>query len=132
MAEKANLIKWEVEFIPDEDDLYYRMHEQYFKEDLELIPASGFRPKGNSLSTDWNKYSTPKESRLRTKKPEENRIVQMNTRDVRDQSLRVQHNPSVKYNNRAHTEIFGLVGIPKSELNEVRMKLSSISIWVDD
>ncbi len=132
MAEKANLIKWKVEYIPDEDDLYYRMHKQYFEENLEIIPASGFRPIGNSLSTDWSKYSTSEESRLKAKKPEENRIIQMNVGDVREVPLKVQHNPSVKFNNRAHTDVFGLVGIPKSELNEKRMKLSSFSIWATD
>lgn len=132
MAEKANIIKWKVEYIPNEDDLYYRMHKQYFEENLNIIPASGFRPIRNFLSTDWNKYSKPEESRLRAKKPDENRIVQMNVGDVRDVPLKVQHNPSVKFNNQAHTDVIGMVGIPKSGLNEIRMKLSSFSIWATD
>ena len=83
MVEKTNVTKWLVEIIPDEDDLYYRMHKTYLEDNPNIIPGSGFRPQGESLSVDWNKYSTPEQSRQSATFPDDNRIVEMNVEDVR-------------------------------------------------
>jgi len=58
------------EDIPNEDRLYYRVHQTYLLMG-ELKPGV-FREIGDGMSTDWAKYSTPLESRNRAKKPEKN------------------------------------------------------------
>ena len=130
MAEKANVTKWPIENIPESHDLYYRIHQMYFNENPKIIPSSGFRPQGKSMSTDWNKYSTPEKLRQRAEKPEENRIVQMKAGSVRAIPLTVNHAPDHVRVNRAHTDVLGLLGIPKSELNKIRSQLATLSDWV--
>ena len=129
MAEKTNVTKWPIEVIPDEDDLYYRIHKMYFKEDPNIIPSASFRPQGKSMSTDWNKYSTPERLRQRAEMPEDNRVVEMNVGNVRAISLTVNHAPDHVKMNRAHTDVFGLIGISKSELNKIRSQLATLSDW---
>ena len=130
MAEKANVTKWHIEIIPDEDDLYYRIHKMFFKEDPDIIPSASFRPQGKSMSTDWNKYSTPERLRQRANNPEDNRIVEMNVGNVRTIPLTVNHAPDYVEMNRAHTEVFGLVGLPRSKLSKIRTQLATLSSWV--
>ena len=124
MVEKTNVTEWPMEIIPNEDDLYYRIHQMYFKDNPNDIPGSGFRPQGESLSTDWDKYSTPEESHQRAAIPDDNRIVEMNVGDVRVIPLTVEHNPDQFRMNRAHTDVLGLIGLSKSEINEIRSKLA--------
>lgn len=102
----------------------------YFEEDPNIIPSSSFRPQGKSLSTDWNKHSTPERLRKRAEKPEENRIVQMNVGSVRAIPLTVNHAPDYVERNRAHTDVLGLIGISKSELNKIRSQLATLSDWI--
>ena len=130
MVEKTNVTKWPIEDIPDEDDLYYRIHKEFFEEDTIIIPSASFRPQGNSMSTDWNKYSTPEKLNQRAKKPEDNRIVEMNVGDVRVIPLIINHAPDYVEMNRAHTDVFGLIGLPKSKLSKIRTQLASLSSWV--
>jgi len=130
MVEKTNVTKWSIEIIPNEDDLYYRIHKMYYEDVPNVIPGSGFRPQGKSLSTDWNKYSTPERSRQRATIPEDNRIVEMNVGDVRVIPLTVNHTPDHVEVNRAHTDVLGLIDISKSELNKIRSQLATLSSWV--
>ncbi len=130
MVEKTNVTKWSIEIIPEEDDLYYRIHKMFFKEEPNIIPSASFRVQGNSMSTDWNKYSTPERLRERAEKPEENRIVQMNVGNVRVIPLAVNHAPDYVELNRAHIDVLGLVGIPKSKLSKMRTQLATLSTWV--
>ncbi len=129
MVEKTNVTKWPIEIIPDKDDLYYRIHKMYFNEDPKIIPSASFRPQGKSLSTDWHKYSTPEKLRQRAEQPEENRIVQMKVENVRAVPLTVNHAPDYAEINRAHTDVLGLIGISKSELNKIRSQLATLSDW---
>ncbi|KKL13759.1 hypothetical protein LCGC14_2522540 [marine sediment metagenome] len=129
MVEKTNVTKWSIENIPDKDDLYYRMHKMYFEDNPNIIPGSGFRPQGESLSVDWNKHSTPEQSRQRATIPDDNRIVETNVGDVRAIPLIVIHNPDHARMNRAHTDILGLIGVSKSELNKLRSQLATLSDW---
>ncbi|KKN41899.1 hypothetical protein LCGC14_0718640 [marine sediment metagenome] len=130
MAKKANVINWPIESIPNVDDIYYRIHKMYIEEVTHLIPSSGFRTRGDSMSTDWNKYSVPEKLRLRAKIPEDNRIVEMNVGNVRTIPLTVKHAPDHIVMNRAHTDVLGLIGLPKSELNKIRTQLATLSEWV--
>jgi len=130
MVEKTNVTKWPIEIIPDEDDLYYRIHKMFFENVPNIIPSAGFRPQGNSMSTDWSKYSTPEESLQRANSPEDNRIVEMNVGDVRTIPLTVNHAPDYMKMNRAHTSVFGLVELPKSRLSKIRTQLATFSRWV--
>ena len=43
--------------IPDNSNLYYRIHKTYIV-DGEIVPGA-FQSKIDSMSTDWDKYSTP-------------------------------------------------------------------------
>ena len=130
MVEKTNVTKWPIEFIPDKDDLYYRIHKVFFEEDSTVIPSASFRPQGKSLSTDWNKYSTPKKLHQRAINPEDNRIVEINVGDVRVIPLTVNHTPDYMKMNRAHTDVLGLIELPKSQLSKIRTQLATLSSWV--
>lgn len=130
MVEKTNVTKWPIEDIPAEDDLYYRIHKEYFEEDATIIPSASFRPQGNSMSTDWNKYSTPEKLNQRAKSPKDNRVVEMNVGDVRIIPLTINHAPDYVEMNRAHADVFGLIGLPKSKLSKIRTQLASLSSWV--
>jgi hypothetical protein len=100
--------RWEVEEILDEDFLFMRVHQNYLDDDGEPIPGA-FRnhpPKTGGMSTDWQKYSTPEQTRARARQPTANIIVELLTGAVRkipDQL--VIHTPEV--GNRAHTDVFG-------------------------
>ena len=130
MVEKTNVTKWIIEAIPNEDDLYYRIHKVFFEEDTTIIPSASFRPQGKSLSADWNKYSTPKKLLQRAINPEDNRIVEMNVGDVRVIPLTINHTPDYVGMNRAHTDVLGLVELPKSQLSKIRTQLATLSSWV--
>ena len=130
MAKKADVINWPIEFIPNEDILYYRMHKMFIEKDTNIIPSAGFRSQGNSMSTDWNKYSTPEKLRRRANNPEVNRITEMNVGDVRTIPLTVNHAPDHVEMNRAHTDVIGLVGILRSKLSKIRTQLATVSNWV--
>jgi len=74
------------------------------------------------MSTDWQKYARPEDTRSRANKPEDNAIIQIIVREVcqiADQV--VVHTPDPKTNNRAHTDVFG------EKTPEARLKLSRIS-----
>jgi hypothetical protein len=129
-------IVWDIEEIPEEDLLYYRVHQDYIHKG-ELIPGV-FKERGRGeekgLSTDWSKYSTPEESLLRAKKPELNGIIRFIVRDVRKIPLEVIHAPIKEHleprlaNNRAHTNVRGInERIEKDP--EVRLKLLSLFKW---
>jgi hypothetical protein len=77
------------------------------------------------MSTEWEKYSTPKEARDRAKKPADNGVIVMIAGEVSAiPRLIVRHTPDVERRVRAHTDVLG----PKD--TEVRVKLSRISRWV--
>ena len=73
------------------------------------------------MSTDWNRYSTPKETRERGRDPVANGVIALPVGPVRTLSLRVDHSPQVE--NRAHTD----VGM---KTTEVRLHLLRLADWV--
>jgi len=109
----------EIEDIPNEDRLYYRVHQSYFSRG-ELKPGV-FREIGDGMSTDWAKYSTPLESRNRAKKPEKKGIVSFIVGDLRKLNLTVVHAPSKE--NRAHTNV--------KLVNDVEIRLKLLDQLLD-
>lgn len=101
---------WESELIPDRDALYMRVHRNDLDEGGNPIPgAFRNRPKGGSaMSTDWDRYSSPRESKLRAANPELVIVIGMGTGAVRQiPGQSVFHTPDLERNNRAHTDVRG-------------------------
>jgi hypothetical protein len=111
---------WPVEEIPDHADLYKRIHKNIVR-DGKIIP---FAFRDYEMSVDWDKYSTPEETRQ--KGPQEAAkygIVAMHAGDARNiHGQVVVHTPSRL--NRAHSDVKG----EKDE--EARVKLRRICIWI--
>lgn len=83
---------WPIEAIPDASQLFMRAHKSLLL-DGEIRPNI-FREQGKGMSVDWDKYSTPEQSRARSKVPADNGIVQLNTSRVRMiLGLTVTHDP---------------------------------------
>jgi hypothetical protein len=100
---------WDIEEIPDVDKLFYRVHQQNYRDGK--VVTSTFKEFGTSddnkgMSTDWMKYSTPSESKARAKKPEVNGIISFIAGELRTILLKVIHYPIDS--NRAHTNVKGI------------------------
>jgi hypothetical protein len=119
MADSA-INNWPKEEIPDQDSLFMRVHRTNAP-DGELAPGA-FRDIGRGMSTDWQKYSTPDETRARAKAPHKVGVIGMVAGGVRGCGLLVEHDPIPV--NRAHTEIVGI------KSTEVRFKLLRLARWV--
>jgi hypothetical protein len=98
---------------------YYRVHANYCPNG-ELIPGV-FRDIEGGMSVDWEKYSTPTQTRNRAKEAEKNGIVSFVAGKVREIPQQVEHTPSD--DSRAHSEIIG------EETPKVRLKLMRIFRW---
>lgn len=131
MAHQPGINQWESELIPKSARLFMRVHKNHI---TDGIPNPGaFRNMRNpqnpqqveGMSTDWNKYSTPMQTKQRaTKDPTKNGVIEMFVGDVRsipDQI--VEHTPDSSTNNRAHTDVFG------RKDTEVRFKYQKIYRW---
>ena len=125
---------WNIEEIPDDDNLFYRVHKTQMdpQEDSDFISIKVFRTREGSMSTDWDKYSNPTMSRNRARVPKENRILQLYVESVREIPMEVQHHPLPEYNNQAHTDVYGLENQDRANINEIRLKLADIAEWVND
>ncbi len=112
---------WPVESIPDSDNLYMRIHHNQIRDDAPIPGA--FKDHEGGMSTDWNKYSTPFETRRRGRKPEqEYGVVSLPVGGVRSiPNLTVVHEPLPV--NRAHSEVFG------EKDTEARLKLCRLYQW---
>ncbi len=95
---------YSVEEIPDIDKLYRRVHKNHVI-DGELLPIA-FTEISGGMSTDWEKYSTPEQARLRAKKPESNGIVSLVSGQVRKFGLQVIHSPTEDH--QSHTDVIGV------------------------
>lgn len=113
------------EFIPDDSNLYYRVHKTFII-DNEIIPGA-FQSKIDGMSTDWDKYSTPETSLSLSKTPSDNGIVKFSVALIREQSfMGVEHDPQL--DNRAHSLVHGIP--EKGELKtKVRLLLKRICVW---
>jgi hypothetical protein len=116
-------VPWQSEDIPDADSLWMRVHRMWFDSQGNISPSSfQNRPTDqDGMSTDWQKYADPEDTRSRAKKPQDNAVIRLvvgQVRQIPDQS--VVHTPDSKTNNRAHTDVFG------QKHPEARVKLSRI------
>ena len=106
--------RWPIEDIPDTDRLYMRVHRQWFKD--ERIAPGFFRnlpdEATGAMSTDWDKYATPEQTRQRARQPELNAVIELVVGEVRrvpEQVVRhtpIQGHPTLP-DNRAHTDVAG-------------------------
>ena len=123
----ADRLDWEIEHIPDGDDTFMKAHSDHFRRG-DLQP-SVFRVRGDGMSVDWAKYSTPVETRQRARQPLQNAIISLSVLKVRGiGGLDVRHKPSVPPEplNRAHSNV---IGIPDSgvQLTKTRTLLLDAS-----
>jgi hypothetical protein len=77
------------------------------------------------MSTDWEKYSTPQQTRERAKNPADNAVIGLPVGPVTKIPLEVKHTPDIERMNRAHTDIIG----DKKRPPEVRVKLLALMSW---
>lgn len=125
---------WEIEGIPDESLLYYRIHKSDCR-DGKVLPGA-FKERGagekRGMSTNWDKYSDPEDLMNVAHVPQDNGVGQFEVEKVREMELadlKVVHDPDKINNNRSHTHI---IGIPrKGQLKtKVRLKLRLLFTWV--
>ena len=114
-----------VEQIPDTASLFHRVHENIVKQSGGQLRPNCFRdPNGTGLSTDWAKYSTPEETRLRNGagKAIHYGVVRFDVGAVRRiQQLSVAHTPTD--DNDAHADIVGLSTTDDELLTAQRVEL---------
>ncbi|SDE80930.1 hypothetical protein SAMN05216464_109277 [Mucilaginibacter pineti] len=113
---------YETESIDNNETLYYKVHKQYIISS-KVIP-NAFQTKGDGMSTDWARYCTPEETRLRNGIAKDNAIVSLHVGEVRiERNLEVVHKPEDF--NRAHSLIKG-IPIKDPFKTEVRRHLTKI------
>ena len=96
-------VVYPVEHIPGQDSLYRRVPRGWLTTAGELHPGV-LRVEGDGISADWEKYSSPEESRSRATSPETTGIIGLLTGDVRSvPGLDVLHSPLPE--NRAHSNV---------------------------
>lgn len=115
---------WDIEEIPDNNKVYYRVHKSFFRQE-KLIPGA-FREIGDGMSVDWEKYSTPVDSIFRAKIPSDNGMVSLIVGNIREINLEATHKPSEK--NRSHSIVKGKEGKIQDD-PEIRLKLMKMSKW---
>ena len=108
---------WQPEQIPDEDRLFMRVHTTWIPRGEVSPGAFQNRPAGaTGMSTDWQRYSTPEQTRQRSKKPSEQAVIELIVGEVRAyeatlteiQTLQTDLDASLAYGNDARTsELLG-------------------------
>lgn len=107
---------WPKEEIPDEASVFMRVHKN-------LIPAGEigpnvFRDQGGGMSVDWDKYSTPSQTRDRGRVPADSAVIRMGVFFIRRiEGLMMEHDPIQENSsdengnplkaNRAHSQVIG-------------------------
>ena len=100
-------LEWPIEVIPSADSVFMRAHKMHIREG-NLTPGV-FKNQGSGMSVDWDKYSSPEETRLRGKIPQHNAVILMQVAAVRAiTGLAVEHSPDPQTRNRAHALVLGL------------------------
>jgi hypothetical protein len=118
---------WPIENIPGEDLLYMRVHRNYIQNG-EPIPGV-FQNHGEGeqegMSTDWSKYSTAEQTKLRAANPAwKGGVIQMIVGDVRRIPRQtVEHAPLP--DNQAHTNVKG----PKKGVEGTQVRYLFMKIW---
>jgi len=122
---------WEIEDIPDGDDTFMRAHSDHFRRG-KLQPGV-FRVRDDGMSVDWEKYSTPEETRQRCNQPLQNAIISLSASEVRGISgLDVKHAPTLAPQpvNRAHSNVLGIPtsGVQQTKTRALLLDISTILI----
>ena len=115
-------LSFPVEEIPDADSLFMRAHRSLLR-DGAIVPGV-FRAHGGGMSVDWDKYSSPLDTRMRARKPLDNAVLALIAGEIRSKAgLAVTHAPEPE--NRAHSDVI----MPENEedLTEARIKLGRIA-----
>ena len=124
---------WEIEEIPDESEIYMRVH----REEVKNIPRSIFRDRdGQGMSVDWCKYATVDETRARgIQGASQYGVVALSVGRIRKEvMMQVRHSPvepteKDTEGNRAHSDLLGLYGLNKGDTVEARVLLGRILQW---
>ncbi len=138
-------LPWEPESIPDASQVFRLIPAHMVKKGSRIPSESMFVPDADGLSVDWDKYSTPEESLVRTgltfrfqseefKDPARFLVFQLHVEQVRklEGILAVNHTPvfhgnpppAGRPNNRSHSSIIG-------SDEEVRLKLRDVAVEVE-
>ena len=120
------MTQWPSEDIPDGAYLFMRALAVHFVRN-EIQPGC-FKAHGGGMSTDWSEYSTPQQTRARalSKPPSAYGVVTLPVGGVRDiDGLEVHHAPLAE--NRAHTNVTGIIADPAIDKTEVRERLAFIA-----
>lgn len=118
--------KFPKEQIPDTANLFLRVHRTWLASDGDINPGF-FRnipdtPDGG-MSCDWDRYSTPEQTKQRAKKPELNGVLQFRAGDINGvPNQRLEHDPVD--DNQAHSQVFG------EKTPEVRLKFKRLCKWI--
>ena len=97
------MCKYEIEIIPDEDDLYRRISPHQYVENEDRISDGAFR--GTNVSVDWSKYRNPQEC-IKDYQGKGYFVASIKAFVPRLRDFSLEHCPS---HNRAHSEIKGKV-----------------------
>lgn len=118
--------RWEIESVPNEDYVYRSVHYQWFNNTSGKLLAGAFRvPPENvdlrrGISVNWDKYSTPEETRSGARRPEENGVISLNVGEVRvHETLKIEHTPRPQ--KRAHCDILGAANDPEAAIKLLRI-----------
>lgn len=119
---------WPIESIPDADLLFMRIHRNNIVEGKPVVGVFINRGEGaqEGMSTDWSKYSTAEQTRLRAQNPAwKGGVIQMVVGDVRKLPRQtVEHSPLP--DNRSHTNVKG----PKKEsVESTQIRYLFMRIW---
>ncbi len=121
-------VKFDIEDIPNEHKLYYRVHKNHM-DNGEVLPVA-FEERGRieetkSMSTDWEKYSTPERLKEKARKPELNAVISFIKQNLIDINLRVKHRPTIY---QAHTDVNG-ISKPIQRDPKIRLILCDLFNW---
>lgn len=97
-----------IEEIPNEELLFRRIHKTFLDKDGLPIPGGfkGTKEEPDSISTNWNRYSTSHDTRNQARSPEDNAVVSLVAGEARSvETIQVKHEPII--GNRAHSAIQG-------------------------
>ena len=83
---------WPKEDIPNAASVFMRIHRRWAPNG-EALPGA-FRDHAGGMSVDWDKYSTPEETRARGRLPSENGVIGTGVGAIRTiEGLSVEHAP---------------------------------------
>lgn len=127
-------INWEVEEIPEDAKLFYRIPLAHVDTDSKAPLPHAFRVNQDSMSTDWNKYCTPSETLNRFEDGKKRFVVSLEVNKIKKIPFqRIQHSPILKTDeslgNRAHTDVFWDIGEDNNLKVEIRFKYMQIYVW---